>query len=301
MSTGNSRILFIDGFAGPGEYEGGEEGSPIIALRAYLEHTARARMKNDVGFYFIEKEGDRVAHLNGMVDHLRPQLPANCRVLVEHGEFDETMTEVLNRLDEQARRLAPAFVMVDPFGVKGTPMRVLARILKNPRTELYISFMYDFISRFRASPEFEPHMDELFGSRDWRDGIDMVDPEERRAFFFDLYERQLRGAGARYVLRFDLYSAGRLVYAIFFAMTVQRKQVLVGRGGRMVERRGGQPRISSVHKTVLSCTPVYPAYLRPECRGSWREAPRPPSLLTVLPRGARSGGCPAAGRRWDRS
>ena len=25
-------ILYIDGFAGPGEYEGGEPGSPIIAL-----------------------------------------------------------------------------------------------------------------------------------------------------------------------------------------------------------------------------------------------------------------------------
>ena len=28
------RILFIDGFAGPGEYAGGAPGSPIIALRA---------------------------------------------------------------------------------------------------------------------------------------------------------------------------------------------------------------------------------------------------------------------------
>lgn len=56
MSKGNRRVLFIDGFAGPGEYEGGEEGSPIIALRAYLDHNARARMSNDVGFYFIEKE-----------------------------------------------------------------------------------------------------------------------------------------------------------------------------------------------------------------------------------------------------
>ena len=26
LSSGNSRVLFIDGFAGPGEYAGGEEG-----------------------------------------------------------------------------------------------------------------------------------------------------------------------------------------------------------------------------------------------------------------------------------
>jgi len=30
----NSRIVYIDGFAGPGEYSGGEPGSPIIALEA---------------------------------------------------------------------------------------------------------------------------------------------------------------------------------------------------------------------------------------------------------------------------
>ena len=29
-------ILYIDGFAGPGEYEGGEAGSPIIALDTAL-------------------------------------------------------------------------------------------------------------------------------------------------------------------------------------------------------------------------------------------------------------------------
>ena len=35
------RIAFIDGFAGPGEYEGGEEGSPVIAMKAFADHTAQ--------------------------------------------------------------------------------------------------------------------------------------------------------------------------------------------------------------------------------------------------------------------
>jgi three-Cys-motif partner protein len=29
------RIVFIDGFAGPGEYAGGEKGSPLIALDVF--------------------------------------------------------------------------------------------------------------------------------------------------------------------------------------------------------------------------------------------------------------------------
>ncbi len=40
METLNVRILLVDGFAEPGEYEKGEEGSPIIALRSLLEYKA---------------------------------------------------------------------------------------------------------------------------------------------------------------------------------------------------------------------------------------------------------------------
>jgi three-Cys-motif partner protein len=39
-STRSSELLFVDGFAGPGEYTNGEPGSPIVALNAVLNHTA---------------------------------------------------------------------------------------------------------------------------------------------------------------------------------------------------------------------------------------------------------------------
>jgi hypothetical protein len=38
MAKWNGRIIFLDGFAGPGRYAGGEEGSPLIALRALFLH-----------------------------------------------------------------------------------------------------------------------------------------------------------------------------------------------------------------------------------------------------------------------
>jgi hypothetical protein len=39
LSSWNKRLIFTDGFYGPGEYETGEEGSPLIALRTLLEHS----------------------------------------------------------------------------------------------------------------------------------------------------------------------------------------------------------------------------------------------------------------------
>ena len=49
-------ILFIDGFAGPGEYTNGKAGSPVIALKAALNHSKPFPIP--VRMLFIEKRGD---------------------------------------------------------------------------------------------------------------------------------------------------------------------------------------------------------------------------------------------------
>lgn len=63
------RVLFVDGFAGPGEYSGGEEGSPTIAIRAALEH--KARFAVPVRLVFIEVDPERHQHLCGVIERLR--------------------------------------------------------------------------------------------------------------------------------------------------------------------------------------------------------------------------------------
>lgn len=215
MSSWSGRILFIDGFAGPGQYAGGEEGSPIIALRALADYSATKPLTAEVVFIFIEKEPDRADHLRQMLSSIA--LPSSTTAQVVTGTFDGTLTSVLDDVDAQSTHLAPCFVMVDPFGVSGTPMSVLSRILGNRASELYISFMYEFINRFSTTPEFEPHLDELFGTPEWRRSTTVQDPDARRDSFYEVYERQLRKAGAKHVVRFELYQGQRLVYAIFFA------------------------------------------------------------------------------------
>jgi len=126
------------------------------------------------------------------------------------------MAETFDKLDAQLAKLAPAFVMIDPFGVSDTPMSVIHRILQNPKCEVYISFMYNFMNRFMGQTGFEPHLDELFGCSAWRDCIDIENEEERREALFSIYKQQLRAGGAQYVVHFELYRENRLVYAIFF-------------------------------------------------------------------------------------
>ena len=55
----NGRVIFCDGFAGPGIYADGQAGSPIIAIKALLEHSFYARVTAEVFYLFIEERPDR--------------------------------------------------------------------------------------------------------------------------------------------------------------------------------------------------------------------------------------------------
>lgn len=61
---GRERWL-VDGFAGPGQYIGGANGSPTWMLDVYIGHRQRNDIdsRNQMHFVFIEKDRDRKEHL----------------------------------------------------------------------------------------------------------------------------------------------------------------------------------------------------------------------------------------------
>ncbi len=106
--------------------------------------------------------------------------------------------------------------MIDPFGVKGVPMDTIKRIINESKSEIYISFMWEPVNRFSSTPEFAPHLDELYGCQDWIKGLGMSDIEERGVFWHGLYKKQLRKSGAKYLLDVKVRRDNHLVYVIFF-------------------------------------------------------------------------------------
>ena len=62
---GFPQIAYIDGFAGPGRYSKGEDGSPVIALRIAVEQTAQ---NTTVMFLFVELKQERADVLQTAVD-----------------------------------------------------------------------------------------------------------------------------------------------------------------------------------------------------------------------------------------
>ena len=115
----------------------------------------------------------------------------------------------------KGEQLAPAFVMIDPFGVSDTPMSVIAEIFNHPQSESYVSVMWDYIDRFHRTKEFPPHLDALFGTPDWRKPLAFDDWGARKRGLFSHYKQRLKVNGAEQVVHFELYEDDKLVYAIF--------------------------------------------------------------------------------------
>src|SRR5207237_1102244 len=88
------QVLYIDGFAGPGKYSGGEEGSPVIALRAAIEQRFETRTK--FLFFFVEKDAERAAVLKETIDALPRPADRVIRVkIVPDKTFEEAFEELL--------------------------------------------------------------------------------------------------------------------------------------------------------------------------------------------------------------
>ena len=99
-----SELLFVDGFAGPGCYSGGEDGSPLLAIKSVLSHPSPLPIP--IAFLFIEEDLERCEILRGNLERYAQEIqnsPSIKSVKVERGDC-ETRVGVL--LDERERKLS---------------------------------------------------------------------------------------------------------------------------------------------------------------------------------------------------
>ncbi len=230
---GYARI--VDGFAGPGEYNGGERGSPLITLNVLLKHISNdvleAARKRRIELIFIERDSARSVHLQQQLEKEKRELacPAGLQTRVITGIFADEMGKLLNIMERQHHtgNAVPAFVFIDPFGYSHTPLNIIARIMRLPMCEVLITLMYEEINRFldvdnRAK---ERYYDELFDTPFWRQLTqDEPDSQERMRRLHDLYRHQLLTAGgAKYVRSFRMRNRHNATdYFLFFATRHRR-------------------------------------------------------------------------------
>lgn len=213
LTSHTPKVVFIDGFAGPGEYIGGKEGSPIIAIKSILEH--KIEITSEILFLFVEKDKERCDFLQNKLKII--DLPHNIRYKCECGEFAEVVSNIISNLSKGNAKLAPTFVFIDPFGFKGIPFKIIHSIMENPRCEVLINFMFEDINRFMELKQNEVNLDDLFGSTRWREIVGIKEPRKRLELIHRLYKEQLRKI-AKYVLSFEIINKfNKTDYFLFFA------------------------------------------------------------------------------------
>ena len=129
MASWKGRLVLVDGFAGPGIYEDGQPGSPIIMLNAYLQHASRDSIDCEIVYLFIEQEAERATVLKGELAKLG-KLPKNVKVDVINDTFENAFGEILDDIEGRDAKLAPTFAFLDPFGYSDAPMTLTGRFLR---------------------------------------------------------------------------------------------------------------------------------------------------------------------------
>jgi len=231
-----SRVLYLDGFAGPGIYSGGEEGSPIIALRVALTHRFAERF-GEIVFLFIEENQDRAEMLRNVIKSKFGSLPKSIVCDVQSAEFQVTLEEGLNDLEKRGAMLAPTFAFLDPFGFSGFPLTVVKRLLSYDKSETLITFMVGFVNRFAL--EQSETITELFGTDEWKRIPDSADSAEREKLWINLYETQLKAVGSKYVRSFRMIGErNQTIYYLVYATKDPKGMDVMKNVMWKVDRRG---------------------------------------------------------------
>jgi three-Cys-motif partner protein len=217
----NRRVVFLDGFAGPGVYEGGEPGSPVVAIDTLLSHKLFRKLDHtEFLFLFVENDSERCESLDEKLTELfdaHGGRPKNVKVSIVEKEFRHAAEELIGDLKEQKKQLAPTFAFIDPFGWSGVPLDTICRLLSYDKCEVFFNLMYDAMNRFLTHEPTAHHRRELFGTDDYL-AAEGMNPRQRSGFLHNLYKRQLNAEGGfRYVHSFEMVNRQRhTVYSLFY-------------------------------------------------------------------------------------
>ena len=234
------RVLYLDGFAGPGSYLGGEVGSPIVAIDAAVR--ACHSFQVPVRLAFIEQDRRRHAHLASVVAQ-RQECYESIRNLEIRdpirGDCEETLKTVLDEYEEKGREFGPALLFLDQFGYSDVSLELIGRLMGHRMCEVFSYLHADGIIRFLESPSTDSALDKAFGGDAWRAAVE-APTDERANRLAAIYGRRLREAGnARFVWTFSMFDEhDRLLYWLFFCTNNRKGLVEMKRSMAKVDGSG---------------------------------------------------------------
>lgn len=188
----DQRVVYLDGYAGPGTYSDGTPGSPALAEETAVKVASFRRLE----CIFVEKD-------QGMYLKLAEMLKPYDNWNAHHGVLDEKLDEVLGEVGQ-----APLFVFLDPFGLTIPFDDFVDKLLRRPQTtgaitEVLLNFSTRGLERnsghltsdkdYPAKQALVDRTDARLGG-DWWHGIWRENPPERNDLILSQYVERLRSS-----------------------------------------------------------------------------------------------------------
>lgn len=252
-----ARLVYFDGFAGPGRYVGGEQGSPLLAFDAAT--AVHGSTGQAICLFFVERDADREAHLRQEIDGRKGDSKLDVRIA--NSTAAEKLEQLVDWLERQPKATrTPVFAFIDPFGIAGAPMSLLRRLLDQPACEVFITLMLDTVRRFWTTSEKRDHVLALMGRKDALDVLGNAHDklEATRSMYVD----ELR-EHARFVRAFRMRNhVGTDIYDLVFATNNAKGHAEMKRAMWRVDKSGlyefsghedvGQMRLQIPHDRLLA-------------------------------------------------
>lgn len=197
------RVVYFDTHAGRGKHSSGELGSPLVALKTLLEHSARDRLleKSEFKFFFIERDDANLGALKRELKPLEP-LPTGVSARCNAGDCFKLLDSLATHFENAPTRIAPSFFFVDPYGFK-VPGALLRRIMQFERVELFVNVIWRELNMLmgnaRRQAGARSTMNEIFDGDRWMSVAEEEDFDRRAELTVNLYKELTGATWATYI------------------------------------------------------------------------------------------------------
>lgn len=239
LGSAHPVLRYIDGFAGPGEYAGGEPGSPIISLLTVLEHRGFASFEANGGrmeFLFVDRNPEFYQHLKRRIT--QRYWPRAFQIEVKRGEFEAVLTALLDDAEAPNQSIPPTLLFIDPFGSAGFPMELLERLVSLDRLDILINLnILEFVQWILPDATKHITADRLYGSGRWRPALGLTG-RSRADFLVAEYETALQEIAWQGTSFEMVNSQNQTVYHLVFATQSHKGLEAIKRAMRNASQTG---------------------------------------------------------------
>jgi len=71
------KVIYIDGFAGPGKHDNGEKGSPVVAYETAVNHQLYDNFKTEIILIFVEVDTEHAKNLKDNLNDAKKAQKSN--------------------------------------------------------------------------------------------------------------------------------------------------------------------------------------------------------------------------------